>query len=82
MPVGEGGCLIGAVLGWDEGPLMPPSLVSVTMGAFLSLTTHDIQSVTELIDPVSLNSSLFPTSLTSTALLAEVLITGSHALLQ
>ena len=66
----------------SESPLMLPSLVSVTMGASLSLTTHDIQSVTELIDPVSQIALCSPPPLTSTALLAQVLITVSHVLLQ
>ena len=52
----------------SESPLMPQSLASVTMGA--SLTTHDIQSVTELIDPVSQIALCSPPPLTSTALLA------------
>jgi len=54
----------------SESPSMLPSLVSVTMGASLSLTTHDILSVTELIDPVSQIALCSPPPLTSTALLA------------
>ena len=70
MP-GGGGCP-DWICAWveSESPLMPPSQVSVPMGASRSLTSHDIQSVTELTDPVSQTTLCSPPPLTSTAHLA------------